>query len=220
MKAILASTDITKVANGIEAAERMIGKPRDKINIAIINEASAMEFAHHRWAIDTMTSLSTNFGGDIEIVHLLALRKDKILERCMAADMIAVLGGNVDWLQFVFDKTGFSEILPEILKTKLYHGSSAGSMVMGHRPSDKIQEALYGKQSAFGVTKYLDLIDLSILPHFNSEDMPEINVALARQESEEVDYPVYALSDAAAIVIDGDDISVIGGEYVKFVGGK
>jgi len=220
MKAILASSDITKIAGGAALVEKMTGKPRAQINIAIINEASAVEFAHHRWAIDTMTSLAANFGGDIEIVHLLAIPLDKAIERIAVADMLAVLGGNVDWLKVVFDRTGFSKVLPEILKDKLYHGSSAGAMILGHRPSVQVQTALYGEEQTFGVTNYLDLVNLSILPHFNSTDMPDINARLVRLESKSVDYPIYALSDNAAVVVDGKNISVIGSDYIKLIGGK
>ncbi|MCL2338352.1 MAG: peptidase E, partial [Proteobacteria bacterium] len=144
MKAILCSSDITNVRGGVELAERMIGKPRDKINIAVINEASAVEFGNHRWAIDAMRHMADHFGGSIEIVHLLALTPEKILERINAAAMVFVLGGNTEYLKSVFDKTGFSKMFPEILKDKLYVGNSAGSMILGHQPSYRIQMQMYG----------------------------------------------------------------------------
>jgi dipeptidase E len=216
MKLILASSDITKVEGGIELVEKMAGKPRAKINVAIINEASAVQFEHHRWAIDTMTSIAANFGGDIEIVHILAIPLEKSVMRIMNADMVWVLGGNTEWLKVVFDRTGISAALPKILETKIYHGSSAGSMILGHRPSSKMQKILYGEFNDFGVEDYLDLVDFSILPHFDSE----INEALAIEESKNVNYPVYALSDKSAIIVDGNNTSIIGEDYLKLVKGE
>ncbi|MDR2933751.1 MAG: peptidase E, partial [Rickettsiales bacterium] len=115
MKAILTSTNITECKGGINLVEHMIGKHRKDINIAVINEASAMELGDHRWVIRTLQNLYDNFGGNIEIVHLLALPLEKIRERISESDMLFVLGGNTEWLKVVFDKTGFSKILPEIL---------------------------------------------------------------------------------------------------------
>jgi len=219
MKALLASTIFTKIPGGIELAEKMIGKPRAQINVAIINEAAAVEFGDHRWAVDTMKNLADAFGGIIEIVHLMAVSKEQIRERLNAADMIFVLGGNTDWLKIVFAQTGVSEFLPEILQNKLYAGSSAGSMILGHQPSYKRQEKIYGAYDDFGVKSYLDLLDFSILPHCFDVKHPNRN-DLAMAESKAVEYPVYALSDNAAVVVDGDKISIIGDDYLKLVHGK
>jgi len=220
MKAILTSTDLIEVKGGVELAEKMIGKNRKDINIAVINEASAMEFGDHRFVIDTLKDLAANFGGKIEIVHLLALTKERVLERINAADMLFVLGGNTEWLMRVFEKTSFTEILLEVLKTKLYVGSSAGSMILGHLPSYKNQDSGYGKADHFDVTKYLDLLDFSILPHFHAEYMNNRGDDWAIAESKAVDYPVYALSDHAAIMIDGDKVEIIGKDYMKLVNGE
>ena len=218
MKAILASHDLTKVRGGVELAEKMTGKPRNNINIAVINEAAAVEFGDHRWAIDTLKNLADNFGGSIEIVHLMALSKDQIRDRINANDMVFVLGGSPEWLKIVFDKTGFSDMRPEILKNKLYVGSSAGSMILGHRSSNKVQEQMYGTAEYFGVEKYLDWLDLSVLPHFEITG-GDRSKKWATCESKSVNYPVYALSDRAAVVVDDDKISVIGDDYLKLVGG-
>ncbi|MCL1902463.1 MAG: Type 1 glutamine amidotransferase-like domain-containing protein [Alphaproteobacteria bacterium] len=215
MKAILASQNITNIPGGVELVERMVGKPRDIINIAVINEASAIEFGNHRWAIDTLSNLAATFGGSIEFVHLLAITPEQIFDRVMAADMVFVLGGSADWQKVVFDKSGFSKIVPEILRDKLYVGSSAGSMILGRRPSNETLEKLYRRPIPnLGVTSYLDIFDFSILPHLDDDELgAERNQAIA--ESRMVDYPVYALSDHAAIVVDNDNISVIGDGYIK-----
>lgn len=218
MKAILASGNLTQVNGGVESAEKMIGKSRKDISIAIINEAAGVEFGDHRWAIEAMRELVDTFGGNIEIVHLLAINPEQVRARCMAADMIYMLGGNTDWLRIVFDKTGFSKILPEILKNKLYVGSSAGAMILGHQPSYETQVKMYGEYYDFGVKNYLDLLDFSILPHLNDRGINNENLAIA--ESENVDYPVYAISDNAAVVVDDKEVFVIGNGYLKLLRGK
>ena len=219
MKAILTSSDLTQIDGGIELAERMIGKPRSEINIAVINEASAVEFGDHRWAIDALRNLADNFGGNVEIIHLLAIPLERAVERVMAADMLFVLGGNTEWLKSVFDKTGFSGALPGILGEKLYVGSSAGSMVLGHQPSYENQAKVFGPYDTFGVENYLDLLDLSIMPHFRTTHWGDRKEEWVIRESASVPYPVYAIEDNAAVVVDGDEIRIIGDGF-KLVGGE
>lgn len=220
MKAILTSTDLIEVSGGIEMAEKMIGKSRDQINIAVINEASAMEFGDHRFVVGTLRDLADNFGGSIEIIHLLALSRDQILERINAADMLFVMGGSTEWLKIVFDKTGFSEMLPDILKNKLYVGSSAGSMILGHMPSYKNLKKAYGEEELFGVERYLDLLDFSILPHLRAVYLKDHSDDWAVDESKTANYPVYTLSDKAAVVVDGNEVSIIGEDYLELRNGE
>lgn len=222
MKAILASSSIFNIENGIETVERLVGKTRDKISTAIINEASAMAFGDQRWAIDEITKFAETFGGDIEIVHLLALSSDKIKERLMSADVILVLGGDTDWLQVVFDRSGLSKILPDILREKVYIGSSAGSSIIGIRETVENGAAMYPGEfdNNFGISKYLEYVDFEILPHYGYENdffnvIPELVIA----ESSRVSCPVYALSDKSAILLE-DDISIIGENWIKALNGQ
>jgi dipeptidase E len=224
MKMILTSSDITGVPNGIETVEKLVGKNRQDINIAIINEASAVDFGGHRWAIAEMEHLARDFGGEIEIVHLLAISKEQAKERIEIADVVLVLGGNSDYLKTVFDKTGFSEYLPDILEKKLYIGSSAGSMILGHRPTTKIWTDVY--QETEYADKFFDFVELEFLPHFHSpyfERKGRVGsrmIDYAVKESKISNCPIYAVSDKAAVVIDGDNILVIGDDYLIIENGE
>ncbi|MDR0367296.1 MAG: peptidase E [Rickettsiales bacterium] len=220
MKAILTSTNITKIKGGVDLAAEMTGKPASAVNIAVINEASAMEFGDHRFVIDDLKDLAGSFGGAIEIVHLLALPLEKIRERILAADMLFATGGNTEWLKVVFDKSGLSKILPEILECKLYVGSSAGSMILGRMPSYENQDAMYGKADHFGVESYLDLLDFLILPHFRAEYLNDRSDDWAVNESKSAGLPVYAISDSAGVAVDGEKIFLVGDGGYRISGGK
>ena len=216
MKAILTSSDITEVPGGVELAEEMTGKTRDQINIAVIIEASATEFKSHRWAIKELAKMTQTFGGSIEIVNLLLLPPGKIHERLFATDAIFVMGGRPELLKAIFDKTGVTEMIPEILNEKLWIGGSGGSMILGRQPFYSSQVDVYGARSD---TEYLNILDFAILPHYkNKRGLREENWAI--EESKKVDYPVYALSDTAAIVVDGEKIYFIGSEYAKIINGE
>src|SRR3989344_1367597 len=118
--------------------EELVGKPRSAISIAVINEAYAVDHDNNLpWVLENLNMIKNNFGGNLELVNLLALDIKTIKERIMHHDVIFVVGGHTDYLMNVFNTTGFSKILPELLKTKVYVGSSAGSMVLGKRLSSE-----------------------------------------------------------------------------------
>jgi dipeptidase E len=222
MKAILASSGFHAPESVAKCVE-FIGKPAKEINFAIINEAYAVENCDHKWILDDMDSIRNNFGGYIEFVNLLALSLDKVKERCLAADVIFVVGGNTEYLKTVFDKTGFSEFLPELLEKKVYVGSSAGSMILGKRIPSEIQDKIYGEANYYGTTEFMGYVDFSILPHLNSpywfaENSIEQNMAII--SSSVGGRLVYAISDDAAVVVNGEKVEVIGKDYLVLKDGK
>ncbi len=111
------------------------------------------------------------------------------------------------WLQ----KTGTFDLLPKLLKTKVYVGTSAGSMVVGQSlalssqalkqgsPFKKVDmDTLGPKGSSSGKT--LKLVDFVFRPHINSA--PHAKLEVIGQKAASVPYPVYALDDTSAIKID------------------
>lgn len=196
--------------------EKFVGKPRSKINIAVINEAYAVEHDDNlRWVLNNLTSVKDNFGGKLELINLLALGSDLVRERIKQHDVIFMVGGHTDYLMTVFEKSGFDKLLPELLKTKVYVGSSAGSMVIGKRLTKKAYEKLYENRNTYGITQFLGLVDIAIMPHLDSPHFPDRKKRLsevARLHSG----VVYGLNDDAAVVIDGESIRTIGSKPVIF----
>src|SRR5690606_37109884 len=103
--------------------------PKDQITIGVINEAFAVEEGDKRWVLDNLNSVASNFSNEIDIVDLLALSIEEVEKRLADKDVIFVVGGDTDYLMSVYQKTGFDKLLPKLLETKVYVGSSAGSMV-------------------------------------------------------------------------------------------
>jgi len=207
----------------IEKCVEFVGKPKSEINFAVINEAYAVERGGHRWVIDGLNSVANNFGGVIDIIDLLSLSLDEVVERVNAADVIFVLGGNTDYLMKIFQETGFDKVLPKLLETKVYVGSSAGSMVVGQRPGNSA--SLY-RETEY-VNELLGICDFSILPHlhspfFDKKDLPGSSDRddWVIEESREVDYPVYAVSDKAAVVVGGGEVYMIGSDYLVAKNGE
>ncbi len=211
MKLILCSEGFS-TQEIVAKCEELVGKPRDSISIAIINEAYAVEHDDNlRWILNNLNPVKDNFGGNLELVNLLALDIKTVKERIEKNDVIYVVGGNTDYLMSVFNKSGLSKELPELLKSKVYVGSSAGSMVLGKRLSTEAYEKIYGEKGTYGVNKYLELVDISIMPHLDSSHFlnRKENLFDAAKKHSGV---IYGLRDDSAIAVDGDEIDTIGSE--------
>ena len=71
MKYLLTSSGLT-TAEIVDECERLVGKDRNEISVAIINEAYAFEIGDKRWMIQEFRRISENFGGNVDLVDLLA----------------------------------------------------------------------------------------------------------------------------------------------------
>jgi len=150
---------------------------------------------------------------------LLALSLEEVTERLNTADIIFCFGGNTEYLKTVFDKTGFSKILPKFLEKKVWVGSSAGSCVLGNKISSKSFKQIYPNEPSFGVNEYLGIVNLSIVPHLNSF-VPSNTIDILIEESKTQNYPVYLISDNCAIVVEDGKIELIGKDGYKLVNGE
>lgn len=216
MKLILASSGLAN-EEIITTLEEMVGKPRKNINVIIINEAIKAESSDMRWFAEELERLASIIGGNLEFVDLQAHDLAYTKSRIALADMIFCFGGNTDYLATIFEKTGFADILPEILAEKVWVGSSAGSCVLCHKESEEIQSAIYKEKRE--ANHFMDIVPIIFLPHlhgFFKFDQPEVIRA-----SELTDLPVYALSDNCALkIIDNDAPVILGTDYIIAQHGK
>jgi dipeptidase E len=165
-------------------------------------------------------SIRNNFGGDMEFINLLALPLTDVERRIKTKDVIFIIGGNTEYLMSVFQKTGFSKLLPKLLEEKIYVGSSAGSMVLGIQPPLALQAEFYGEELDYGTKKYLELIDYAILPHLDS---PHFNNFRRREKylpAFDKIPKAYFLSDASALIVENTKTYPIGKNYVELENGK
>lgn len=216
MKIILASSGLAN-EEIIGALEEMVGKPREEINVAVINEAIKGEQGDMRWFAEELQRITEVIGGNIEFIDLQAHDLDYVERRIDVADMIFCFGGNTDYLANIFIKTGFDKLLPKILAEKVWVGSSAGSCVLCHKESEEIQKTVFREKRE--ADHYMDIVPIIFLPHlhgFFKFDQEEVLRA-----SELTDLPVYAVSDDCALkVIDGEVVAVLGTDYIVAKGGE
>ncbi len=219
MKLLLISSDFkTKEINS--ALAELVGKDLSKMSVAIINEAHAVEEGDKRWNIEELNRLIQTVGGEVDLISLQVLSKQKVAERIKNKDVIFVAGGHTDYLMSVFNKSGFSDLLPDLLKDKVYVGSSAGSMVMGKRVSTTFYKKIFGEGETYGTTKYLELVDFAIKPHLDSPEFPNRSKEVYIEAAQGYDGIIYGLRDDQAIVVKDGEIEFIGGKPLSLQKGK
>jgi len=203
-----------------EKIVELAGKPAKEISVVVINEASAVEPVDMRWLINGLNVISQTFGGAIYFCNLLSLNIKDVEKRINKADVIWCFGGNSDYLKLIFEKTGFDKLLPKLLKTKVWVGSSAGSCVMGERGSYKGDVLIYKEDKWYDIKCYMGLIKGIIYPHMGGPFVPPNAYDICAEESKSQPYPVYALSDNSAVIVDNDKVYMIGKNSQKLINGK
>lgn len=211
MKQLLTSSGIT-TQEIADALEELVGKSKNDISFAIINEAHCVEDGDKTWIVDELVNLKKHFPGMIDFIDLFALRAHEIIERVKNCDVIYVLGGNTDYLMKVYNDSNFGKLLCEQFKDKPYLGSSAGSMVMCKRVSTEAYEKIYGEANDFGINQYLNLNDFAIKPHLNSSEFPNNTEKFLTKVSKTFDRKIFGLKDDQAIVVNDGEIFFVGGE--------
>lgn len=154
----------------------------------------------------------------VDIVDISALPREKWEPRLREADVLLFEGGNTFHLMHWIKKSGLDKLFPELLKEKVCIGISAGSMVMTQSLFLSESKLLYDEDPGdVAQDKALGFVDFNIMPHFNSEDFPDVNEINMKRVSKESKYPIYALDNDSAIKVVDDKIEIVSeGKWKKF----
>ena len=216
MKLLLTSAGISN--KSIEKAFfDLVGKPRKEIKVAYIPTAANAETGDKWWMIEDLITLKNMELGQIDIVDISAMPKKMMLGRLKEANVFFYEGGNTYHLMYWLEKTGLKELLPELLKTRVWIGVSAGSIAAGEKLST-FDERLYDEEiGEYKRNDGLGFVDFSIRPHLNNPDFPNATTEKVQNMTKNLETKLYFLDDQSAIVVDGNDIKIVSeGKWEKF----
>lgn|SRR3989344_5888488 len=218
MKLLLTSNGLCNktIAN---ALWELIGKPFSKTNLSFIPTAANVEEGDKWWLIDDLSNCKKLGFKQIDIVDISAIEKNLWLPRLKQADVLLFGGGNTFHLMYWLEKSVLAKLLPKLLKTRVYVGISAGSMVAGHAIKLTQAKRLYypDLKGKYENEKGLDLVNFHIRPHLNNKFFPYVNEKNLTKLSNEIKEKIYALDDEMAIKVEGDKLQVVGeGNYLVF----
>lgn len=189
----------------------LANRPAEGLKVAFIPTAMNTEPGDKGWAIAQMNRLQEMGVAQVDIVEISAIPKEIWLPRLQESNVIFVNGGNTTHLMTCFNKSGLTEEMPKLLKTRVYVGVSAGSYIATpdlRFNSDKTNKVLDG----------LHLVDFGLQAHYKSPKFPFAkSYEIVKKRVEGCPYTVYALDDQMAVKVDGVKIEFVGeGEYVTF----
>jgi dipeptidase E len=214
MKLLLTSAGLSN-STIITALEKLVGKPLLDIKLAFIPTAANVEPGDKGWMIDDLNNCR-KAGFEVDIVDISAVPQNTWLPRLEAAELIFLGGGNTFHLMHWVKKSGLQEILPNLLKSRIYAGISAGSCIAGPTIYNSVQN-LFGETYELEIKEGLGLVDFQFIPHLNSPYFQKIRKENLETASKDLSEPVYALDDNSAIIIDEQKVEVISeGEWYKF----
>ena len=214
MKLLLTSAGLSNQTL-VNAFNKLVDIPSEKIHIAFIPTAANVEVGDKDWLINDYANLKKQ-NYIVDIVDISALPKKIWLPRIKDANVIFVGGGNTFHLMYWFEKSGLKELLPELIKTRVYAGISAGSCITGPTIYNSVQN-LFGEKYELKIKKGLNLVNLQIIPHLNSPYFTKIREENLEVASKDLTEPVYAIDDDSAVIVDGDKIEIVSeGKWKKF----
>jgi dipeptidase E len=222
MKLLLTSAGITNAS--IHAAlESLLGQPIVGCNALCIPTAGyghpqgspggAWRFISGRETRTPMCELGWKSLGVLELTALPSIDRERWVSWVQQTDVLLVNGGDALYLCHWMRQSGLAELLPS-LTDKVWVGLSAGSMVM----TPRIGQDFVEWKPPTGGDETLGLVDFSIFPHLDHEDLPENTMADAERWAANMQEPCYAIDDQTAIKVSDGVIEVISEGHWKLFG--
>ncbi len=214
MKLLLTSAGI-KNASIHDALVALLGKPVADSNALCIPTAMyghpmvglgvrAWRFISGREPGCPMCDLGWKSLGVLELTALPSLDEEHWVSQVRQADVLLVAGGDALYLCHWMRQSGLANLLPSLPET-VWVGLSAGSMVM----TPRIGETFVGWKPPTGGDSTLGIVDFSIFPHLNHEDLPENTIADAEKWAAGMQSPCYAIDDQTAIKVTDGTVEVV-----------
>jgi len=142
--------------------------------------------------------------GVLELTALPSIDEELWVPMVQETDALLVGGGDALYLCHWMRQSGLADLLPS-LREAVYVGVSGGSMVL----APNIGEGFAHWKPPTGGDKALGLVDFSMFPHLDHENMPENSMACAEKWAASVPVPGYAIDDQTAIKVTGGTVEVV-----------
>ncbi len=217
MKLLLTSSGL-KNESIAKALFELVGKPSAETTIAFIPTSMNVEDGDKGWFIDDLANINKQGCKEVDIVDISALPKKLWQPRLEKADVLFFSGGNTTHLMRWIKESGLAELLPELLRTRVWAGISAGSMVVNPTLalSNKDKKIYYEKVFGYKSEEGLGFVNLYVRPHLNSPYFPHARKEYLAEVAKDLSQPLYGLDDNSALKISDGKVEVVSeGDYVK-----
>jgi len=166
--------------------------------------AGAWEFISGREPRCPMCELEWKSMGVLELTALPSIDEECWVPLVEQTDVLLAAGGDALYLCHWMRQSGLADLLPS-LQEIVWAGLSGGSMVM----TPRIGEDFVGWKAPSGNDSALGVVDFSIFPHVDHEELPENTMANAERWAAGIDGPSYAIDDETAIKVTDGTVEVV-----------
>jgi dipeptidase E len=211
MKLLLTSAGI-KNTSIRDTLVGLLGKPISESNALCIPTASyghPMAGPGGAWRIITgrastpMCELGWKSLGVLELTALPSIDDEQWVPLVKETDALLVGGGDALYLAHWMRQSGLADLLPSL--RAVWVGVSGGSMVMAPNVGE---EPIIWKPPGGG-DRALGLVDFSIFPHVDHEDLPDNSMANAEKWAAKLPVPGYAIDDQTAVKVTNGTVEVV-----------
>lgn len=204
MKLILTSTGLPNKVIKEKFLELVNKNPKDIVVGFIPTAGDPYE---DKWFVDASINEIKEMRMQFKSIDLKNENERSLKDKFNDCDVIYVSGGNTFYLLDWVRKSGFDKVIKPLLEQgKIYIGVSAGSVLFGPDISISGWDPSWDINDV-GLT---DLSGLNIVPFAISPHFTESERKVLERKNKEVNYPVLAITDAQAIIIDGNKQELIG----------
>jgi len=208
MKLLLTSGGITNESLKT-AFSKLAPKNISECVLAFVPTAANIE-EDKSWMEEDIENFKKTGIKEIIMVDIENLKKEEWLSKFKISDIICFGGGNTYHLLNWVRKSGLAEELRELLKTRLYVGISAGSIIPG--PDVSYNGDIFPEEEKADLTDLsgLNYVSFVVAPHYLSPHFSDTKDENLLELSKKLNYPIYALDDESAIVVeDGEQKEII-----------
>jgi dipeptidase E len=142
--------------------------------------------------------------GVLELTALPSIDEEHWVPMVQETDALLVGGGDALYLCYWMRQSGLADLLPS-LREAVYVGVSAGSMVM----APNVGEDFVRWKPPAGSDRTLGLVDFSIFPHLDNENLPDNCMANAEKWAAGMPQPAYLIDDQTAIKVTNGAVEVV-----------
>jgi dipeptidase E len=182
--------------------------------VVFIPTASVAASGDHGWLVEDLRLLHSLRWRELDILELNGLPVPLIVDRLRHADVIYASGGNQYHLANSIIANGLTAELADLLESRVWVGSSGGSMIFSRNLSERTAAA-FGETEDLAILGQtparppIGLFDWYLKPHLNSSSFPNRTPAWFERAAAQLDCPVYALDDHSAVRVRGDQVDVV-----------
>ena len=209
MRFLLTSCGVTN-ASVARALFDLVGKKPEATTLVFVPTAANAEQGDKGWLIDDLVNLKRLHFKSIDIADISAIDQKLWLSKMEQADILYFGGGKRYHLMQWITRSGLTEVLPNLLKERVYVGLSAGSMIAGKKLGLRFSHLLY--KDDLGRTEEIDglgYMDFCFLPHLNNPYFVNLKEDVIEECIKGMTETVYALDDMSALKVVDREVKVI-----------